>query len=150
MIERGGGTKKTAQHSAARWVVHGVRRHAGVVLVVAAFVMLPSIVLAGCSLPWYWSWVVLAFVVLCTGVHCAGVAYVVRMWRSSCGCGVRRGGIRAGGVFIALAFVVLVLLSSSCVFVAHITVSTTVKSSVSNLFSVHSTHLSYFRVFIKP
>jgi len=79
------------------WAVHcvvlGVRRHAGVVLVMLAFVVV---------------------------------------------------------VFIALAFVILVLLSSSCVVMAHMTVSSTVKSSVNNLFSVHSTHLSYFREFIKP
>jgi len=47
-------------------------------------------------------------------------------------------------VFIALAFVVLVLSSASGVVVAHIIVSTTIKSSVSNLYSVYSTHLSYF------
>jgi hypothetical protein len=74
------------------WAVHsvvlGVHRHAGVVLVVLAFVVV---------------------------------------------------------VFIALTFIVLMLLALLWL----MTVSSTIKSSVNNLFSVHSTHLSYFCEVIK-
>jgi len=71
------------------------------------------------------AFVALVFVVGSAGICRVGVAYIVWVGHSSCGCGVGRAGVHhAGAVFIALAFVIPVVSSSSCVLVAHITVST--------------------------
>ena len=69
--------------------------------------------------------VALVFIVGSAGICHVGVVYIVWVGHSSCGCGVGRAGIHhAGAVFIALAFIILVVSSSSCVLAAHITVST--------------------------
>ena len=65
--------------------------------------------------------------------------------RRHAGVGVGRAGICRGGVHRADVHRPDVV----GVVMAHMTVSSTVKSSVKNLVSVDSTHLSYFREFIK-